>query len=79
MTTPKAANGPRYPAIEISTAGSGASRLVLLGAILSAMNRAGVPPEEVGEFQREVNARPETYGDLLTVARRWVTVRQSTC
>jgi hypothetical protein len=67
---------PRYPAIQVTTAGTGGNRLALLGRVLTAMNRAEVPPAEIAAFQAEVNAMPPAYDDLLGVCARWVTVRE---
>jgi hypothetical protein len=66
----------RYPQIEVDTAGCGGNRLAVLGRVLAAMNLHGVPPGEIAEFQRQVNAKPATFGDLIAVAALWVTLRQ---
>ena len=50
--------------------GEDGNAFAILGRVLRAMHRAGLPPEEVAAFRQEATAGD--YNDLLAAVMRWV-------
>ena len=60
----------RHPEIEVPLAGEDGNAFSILGRVLKAMRRAGVPKEEQDEFTKE--ATSGDYDHLLQTCMRWV-------
>jgi hypothetical protein len=63
---------PRYPDIRVRLVGEDGNAFAILGRVMRAMRRAGLPPEEVVAFREE--AATGDYDDLLAAVMRWVDV-----
>jgi hypothetical protein len=63
---------PRYPDIRVRLVGEDGNAFAILGRVMRAMRRAGLPPEEVPAFRDEATAGD--YDDLLATVLRWVDV-----
>lgn len=63
---------PRYPYIRVRLVGEDGNAFAILGRVMRAMRRAGLPPEELAAFRDEATAGD--YDDLLAAVLRWVDV-----
>ena len=63
---------PKYPHITVQLTGLDGNAFFILGRVIGAMKRAGIPPEEIEAFRREAGAGD--YDQLLQAVRRWVQV-----
>jgi len=61
---------PRYPGITVRLIGEDGNSFSILGRVIAAMKRAGLPPEEIEAFRREATAGD--YDALLQCVLRWV-------
>lgn len=62
----------RYPEVEVQLSGEDGNAFAIMGRVARALRRAGVPAEEIAEFQRECTAGD--YNRLLQTCMAWVTV-----
>jgi hypothetical protein len=60
----------RHPEVRVRLVGEDGNAFAILGRVLRAMRRAGVPKEERDEFARE--ATSGDYDHLLQTCVRWV-------
>ncbi|MHA2216917.1 MAG: hypothetical protein ACXACY_13315 [Candidatus Hodarchaeales archaeon] len=63
---------PKYPYITVELIGQNGNAFVILGRIMKAMKKAGIPQFEITQFQEE--ATSGDYDHLLEVCCRWVNV-----
>ena len=63
---------PKYPKIKVQLTGRDGNAFAILGAVTSALRRAGVSKEERNAFTAE--ATSGDYDHLLQTAMRWVEV-----
>ncbi len=63
---------PRHPEVVVRLTGEDGNAYAILGAVLRAMRRAGVPDAERDAFTAEATA--SDYAHLLATTMRWVTV-----
>ncbi len=63
---------PKHPEIVVRLTGEDGNAFAILGAVLRAMRRAGVPAAERDAFTAEATA--SDYDHLLATTMRWVTV-----
>ena len=63
---------PKYPHVRVTLVGRDGNAFAVLGAVNTALKRAGVPKAERDTFFAEATAG--TYDDLLATAMRWVAV-----
>lgn len=61
---------PKYPNIKVKLVGEDGNAFFILGRVLSAMRRGGVPEAERNEFQKQ--ATSGDYNNLLCVCMAWV-------
>lgn len=64
--------GPRHPEVRVPMVGEDGNAFAVLGRVMKAMRRAGVPKEEIERFSEE--ARAGDYNNLLATVMRWVEV-----
>jgi hypothetical protein len=62
----------KHPEVEVELVGLDGNAFAVLGRVLGALKRAGVPEAERKEFQAE--ATSGDYDHLLATVTRWVTV-----
>lgn len=62
----------KYPDIKVKLTGRDGNAFAILGAVISALRRAGVPKEEQNAFQEE--ATSGDYDHLLQTCMKWVEV-----
>lgn len=62
----------KYPDIEVELVGQDGNAFYIMGTVSKALKRAGVPQEEVAEFQSECMSGD--YDHLLQTCMRWVSV-----
>ena len=60
----------RHPEIEVRLVGEDGNAYAILGRVLRALRRAGIPREERDEFTKE--ATSGDYDHLLQTCMRWV-------
>lgn len=63
---------PKYPQITVELTEQDGNAMVLLGLVVRAMKRAGLPEEEMDAFTTE--ARSGNYDHLLQTCMAWVNV-----
>lgn len=61
---------PKYPNITVKLAGEDGNAFAILGRVAKAMQRAGIPTEEISAFRKE--ATSGDYDHLLQTCMRWV-------
>ncbi|MCL1892434.1 MAG: hypothetical protein FWF97_04080 [Alphaproteobacteria bacterium] len=61
---------PKYPNIKVKLVGEDGNAFFILGRVMSALRRGGVPDAERQEFQRQ--ATGGDYNNLLRVCMAWV-------
>lgn len=64
------ATGPRYPQVTVKLMGDDGNAFAILGRVIAAMKRAGIPPEKIEAFRAEATAGD--YDALLQCVLRWV-------
>lgn len=62
----------KYPEIEVQLTGNDGNAFAVMGAVITALKRAGVSAEEVKEYQDQ--SMSGDYNNLLNVASEWVSV-----
>lgn len=62
----------KYPDIEVDLTGGSGNAGAIMGAVVKALRRAGVPAEEIDEYRRE--SMSGDYDNLLRTAMAWVDV-----
>jgi hypothetical protein len=72
MQKPKQ-NGPKFPGVTVYLTGGDGNAFAVLGAGISAMREAGVPPKQVAKYVKE--SMSGDYDNLLATAIKWVDVR----
>ena len=65
--------GPKFPHVRVQLSGRDGNAFTVLGTVMKAMRRAGVPPEEVLAFMTEATAGD--YDHLLQTAMATVDIR----
>ncbi len=65
-------SAPKYPHVRVKLTGRDGNAFAVLGAVSSALRRAGVAKEERDAFFAEATAGD--YDHLLATAMRWVDV-----
>jgi hypothetical protein len=63
----------RYPEIEVDLISRDWNALYLIGAVSSALSRAGISREEITEFQNQ--ATSGDYDNVLATIMNWVAVK----
>lgn len=63
---------PKYPMIEVDLSGEDGNGFFIIGRMVKALKRGGVPKEEAEEFRKE--AMSGDYDHLLLTCERWVSV-----
>lgn len=64
--------GPKYPGVQVILVGRNGNALAIIGAVVKALKREGLPAEEVEAFR--VEALSGDYDHLLRTCTKWVTV-----
>lgn len=62
---------PKYPQIEVQLSDEDGNVFSIIGRVVKAMRRGGVPAEEISAYQREVMAS-ESYDKALQSTMSWV-------
>lgn len=62
----------KYPDVHVQLTGTDGNAFAIMGAVQSALRRAGVPAEEIAKYQEE--SMSGDYDHLLQTAMRWVDV-----
>lgn len=62
----------KYPEVVVQLVGEDGNALAIVGRVIKAMRRAGVPQGEIAEYQEE--ALSGDYDDLLVTTMKWVDV-----
>jgi exosome complex RNA-binding protein Rrp42 (RNase PH superfamily) len=60
----------KYPEIQVKLVGNDGNAFSIMGAVMSALKKAGVPQEEIDEYYAESTSGD--YDHLLQTAVRWV-------
>jgi hypothetical protein len=63
---------PRYPDIDVQLTGRDGNAGVIMGTVTQALQRAGVPREEIDEYRKQ--SMSGDYDNLLRTAMEWVSV-----
>jgi hypothetical protein len=63
---------PKYPNIEVQLTGEDGNAFFIIGRTRRALQRGGVPQEQIEEYTRI--ARSGDYDNVLQTTMRWVTV-----
>ena len=63
----------KYPEIEVEIIGQDGNAFSILARVSEAMEKAGVPPDEISDFFAE--ATSGDYDRLLATVVKWVKVR----
>lgn len=66
------AGDPKYPDVEVQLTGTDTNAFAIMGAVTSALRRAGIPTAEQDKFRKE--AMSGSYDNLLATAMKWVDV-----
>lgn len=62
----------KYPEIEVQILGRDGNAFAIMGAISTALRKAGVPKEEINQYTSE--SMSGDYENLLRTAMKWVTI-----
>lgn len=62
----------KYPAIKVRLTGCDGNAFVIVGGVIAALKKGGVPKNEIDAFQKE--AFSGDYNHLLQTAMSWVEV-----
>ena len=62
----------KYPNVEVQLTGEDGNAFAIMGAVSTALRRAGVPAEEITKYKEE--SMSGDYDNLLVTAMRWVSV-----
>ena len=62
----------KHPNVVVQLIGNDGNSFMIIGLVVKALKRAGVPKEEIDEFTAEAMAGD--YTDLLNAVQRWVGV-----
>jgi hypothetical protein len=62
----------KYPNVKVKLIGTDGNAYAILGRVQAAMRKAGVPQQDIKEFQ--VEATSGDYNNLLRTCMRWVEV-----
>lgn len=63
---------PKYPEVYVQLSGNDGNAYVIMGAVSTALKRAGVSKEEIAKYHEE--SMSGDYDNLLVTAMRWVNV-----
>jgi hypothetical protein len=63
---------PKYPKIKVQLTGRNGNAFVIMGAVISALRREGVPEAKLKQFIKEATAGD--YDNVLQTAMKWVDV-----
>ena len=63
---------PKYPLIHVQLTGQDSNAFMIIGLVMKALRKAGVPQSEIDEFGDE--ATSGDYNNVIATAMRWVTV-----
>jgi hypothetical protein len=63
----------KYPKIKVKLVGEDGNAFAIMGRVMSALKKAGVPAEEIAQYQQE--SMSGDYNNLLMTAMRWVSTR----
>lgn len=63
---------PKYPNVSVKLIGEDGNAFVILGKVLKALKKAGVPKDEMEKFKSE--AISGDYDHLLQTVMKWVEV-----
>jgi hypothetical protein len=67
-----AAQGPRFPEVEVKLVGEDGNGMAIIGRVRRAMQRAGIPKEEIAHYMDE--CLEGDYDNLLATTMRYVEV-----
>jgi hypothetical protein len=62
----------KYPDVHVQLSGSDGNAYAIMGAVSTALRRAGVPAEEIAKYKTE--SMSGDYDNLLVTAMQWVSV-----
>ncbi len=62
----------KYPEIEVKILGNDGNAFAIMGAISTALRKAGVSKDEISQYTKE--SMSGDYENLLRTAMRWVSV-----
>lgn len=62
----------KYPDVHVQLTGTDGNAYAIMGAVATALRRAGVSSEEIEKYQEE--SMSGDYDNLLQTAMRWVDV-----
>lgn len=62
----------KYPEVEVQLSGEDGNAFAIMGRVMGALKKAGVPKEEIDAYYKESTAGD--YNHLLQTAMRWVSV-----
>lgn len=62
----------RYPDVKVQLTGEDGNAFGILGKVLGAMQKAGVPADELKDFKEEATSRD--YDHLIITCMKWVEV-----
>jgi hypothetical protein len=62
----------KYPHVKVRLTGRDGNAFAILGAVMNALKKEKVPPEQIAVFRAE--AMSGDYDNLLQTAMRWVDV-----
>lgn len=62
----------KYPEVEVELVGQDGNAFAIMGRVMSALKKAGVPKEEIDAYFAE--SKSGDYNHLLQTAMRWVSV-----
>jgi len=63
----------KYPKVKVKLVGEDGNAFAILGRVMGALRKAGVPKEKIDEFLTE--AQSGNYDHLLQTCMHWVKVR----
>jgi hypothetical protein len=63
---------PKYPDVKVRLAGEDGNAFAIIGRVSRALDRAGIEPSEVKQYQDE--ATSGDYDNVIQTSMRWVEV-----
>lgn len=62
----------KYPEVQVELVGQDGNAFAIMGRVMGALKKAGVPKEEIDQYYAESTSGD--YDNLLRTAMRWVSV-----
>jgi hypothetical protein len=63
----------KYPEVKVKLVGQDGNAFAIMGRVMGALKKAGVPKDEIDAYYKESTAGD--YNHLLQTAMRWVSVK----